>query len=134
MTPYYPESNSSIERFFRNLKKFVKVCSFQGVELKSELNALLFNFLANDVRGEGVRSSNLSAFVDEQWGVLREEYGVWDSRSMLIINVTYCILVNKVLDYWPKQFVKVYTKLVTSRSYSSTLTSHRRAQQAWSRG
>ena len=81
VTPYYPEANSSIERFFRNLKKFVKVCSFQGVELKSELNALLFNFLANDVRGEGVRSSNLSAFVDEQWGVLREEYGVWDSRS-----------------------------------------------------
>ena len=29
--------------------------------------------------------------------------------QMLIINVTYCILVNKVLDYWPKQFVKVYT-------------------------
>ena len=32
------EPNSSIERLFRNLKKFVKACSLQRIELKSELN------------------------------------------------------------------------------------------------
>ena len=100
-----------------------------------EFNALLFNFLANDVRGEGVRSSNLSAFVDEQWGVLREEYGVWDSRSnaynkrdILHLGKQGIILLAKTIRE------SVHTKLVTSRSYSSTLTSHPRAQQARSPG
>ena len=38
-------------------------------------------FLANDEHGEGVRSTNLSGFVDDDLGVLREESGVWDTRT-----------------------------------------------------
>ena len=53
VTPYYPEANSSIERFFRNLKKFVKVCSLQGVELKSELNNFLRMYRNTPSRGTG---------------------------------------------------------------------------------
>ena len=53
VTPYYPEANSSIERFFRNLKKFVKVCSLQGVGLKSELNNFLRMNRNKPIRGTG---------------------------------------------------------------------------------
>ena len=53
VTPYYPEANSSIERFFRNLNKFVKVClcSLQRVELKSELNNFLRMYRNTPSRG-----------------------------------------------------------------------------------
>ena len=94
-----------------------------------EFNALLFNFLANDVRGEGVRSSNFSAFVDEQWGVLREEYGVWDSRSNAYNKRDILYLGEQGIRLLAKTIREsVHTMLVTSHSYSSTLTSHPRAQ------
>ena len=97
-----------------------------------EFNALLFEFLANDVRGEGVRSSNLSAFVDEQWGVLREEYGVWDTRSNSYNKRDILHLGRQGIRLLAKTIREnVFTKLVTSRSYSSTLTNHPRVQQAW---
>ena len=38
ITPYYPQANSTVERFFRTLKKFVKTCSFGHDQLKTELN------------------------------------------------------------------------------------------------
>ena len=41
VTPYYPQANSTVERFFRTLKKFVKTCSFGRTQLKSELNKFL---------------------------------------------------------------------------------------------
>ena len=87
---------------------------------------------ANDVRGEGVRSSNLSAFVDEQWGMLREEYGVWDSRLNAYNKRDILRLGKQGIRLLAKTIREsVHTKLVTSRS---TLTSHPRAQQAWSPG
>ena len=91
-------------------------------------NSLIFEYLANDERGEGVRSTNLSGFVDEERGVLREEYGVWDTRTnayskrdiLHLGRVGIRLLANVVRD-------SVQTKLVTSRSYSSTLTHHSRS-------
>ena len=56
----------------RNLKLNERVVQF---------NHLLFDYLANDPRGEGVRSLNLSEFVDEKTGVLRDDLRVWDSRA-----------------------------------------------------
>ena len=46
-----------------------------------QFNHMLFNFLADDIRGEGVRSMNFSEFVDFQNGLLCENLRVWDSRS-----------------------------------------------------
>ena len=53
ITPYYPEGNSSIERFFRNLKKFVKVCTLQGQELRAELSQFLRMYRSTPSRGTG---------------------------------------------------------------------------------
>ena len=62
-------------------------------------------------------------------------FGVWDSRSnaynkrdILHLGKQGIILLAKTIRE------SVHTKLVTSRSYSSTLTSHPRAQQARSPG
>ena len=41
ITPYYPQANSTVERFFRVLKKFVRVCNITKEDLKSKL----YNFL-----------------------------------------------------------------------------------------
>ena len=46
-----------------------------------QFNHMLFNYLTNDIRGEGVRSFNFEEFVDERTGLLRENLRVWDSRS-----------------------------------------------------
>ena len=53
VTPYYPQANSSIERFFRNLKKFVQLCSLQGVGIESELNNFLRMYRNTPSRGTG---------------------------------------------------------------------------------
>ena len=53
VTPYYPEANSSIERFFRNLKKFVKVCSIDKKDLCRELNDFLRMYRNTPVRSTG---------------------------------------------------------------------------------
>ena len=96
-----------------------------------KFNDLLFNFLANDQRGEGIRSANLSMFVDEEHGVLREDYGVWDNRisayskrDILHLGKLGIRILAKVMRD------SVHTKLVTSRSYSSTL-SHQSRVQSW---
>jgi hypothetical protein len=57
--PYYPQGNSSIERFFRNLKKFVKTCSLQKLELKSELSNFLRMFRNTPSRGTGRTPASL---------------------------------------------------------------------------
>ena len=41
VTLYYPQGNSSIERLFRNLKKFVKACNLEKVELRDRLSDFL---------------------------------------------------------------------------------------------
>ena len=46
-----------------------------------KFNLLLFEFLANDICGEGVRNINFTEFVDNEHGVLKEEYGVWDTKN-----------------------------------------------------
>ena len=40
ITPYYPQANSTVERFFRCLKKFVKTCSLG--RFSSNLNSTSF--------------------------------------------------------------------------------------------
>ena len=99
-----------------------------------EFNSLLFEFLANDNRGEGVRSTNFTDFVDYEHGVLKEEYGVWDTT-----NNSYS---KRDILHMGKQGIRllarivrdsVYTKLVTSRSYSSTLTHQSRSPGSLSR-
>ena len=95
---------------------------------------MLFEFLANDNRGEGVRSTNFTDFVDYEHGVLKEEYGVWDTT-----NNSYS---KRDILHMGKQGIRllarivrdsVYTKLVTSRSYSSTLTHQSRSPGSLSR-
>ena len=92
-------------------------------------NSLLFDFLANDIRGEGVRSTNFTEFVDHEHGVLKKEYGVWDTkrnkyskRDILHMDKLGIRLLARIIRD------SVYTKLVTSRSYSSTLTHQSRSQ------
>ena len=51
ITPYYPEGNSSIEQFFR--KKFVRVCTLQGQELRAELSQFLRMYRNTPSRGTG---------------------------------------------------------------------------------
>ena len=53
VTPYCSEGNSSIERFFRNLKKFVKACTLQGRELKAEFSQFLRLYRNTPNRGTG---------------------------------------------------------------------------------
>ena len=99
-----------------------------------KFNSLLFEFLANDIRGEGVRSTNVTEFVDHEHGVLKEEYGVWDTKSnnyskrdiLHMGKLGIRLLARIIRD-------SVYTKLVTSRSYSSTLTHQSRSQGGLSR-
>ena len=99
-----------------------------------KFNSLLFEFLANDIRGEGVRSTNFREFVDHEHGVLKEEYGVWDTKSnnyskrdiLHMGKLGIRLLARIIRD-------SVYTKLVTSRSYSSTLTHQSRSQGGLSR-
>ena len=52
-TPYYPQSNSSIERFFRTLKKFVKVCSINKAELSRQLSEFLKMYRNTPIRATG---------------------------------------------------------------------------------
>lgn len=97
-----------------------------------EFNALLFGFLANDVRGEGVRSVNLTNFVDgQQGGVLREDYGVWDTRTNAYSKRDILHLGRQGIRLLAKTICEsVQNKFITSRSYSSTLNHHAGAQQA----
>ena len=94
-----------------------------------QFNHLLFDFISNDVRGEGVRSLNLSEFLDERTGILRDDLRVWDSsaqcyskRDILHIGKTGIrLLAGCIRD-------GILKKSTTSRSYSSTLT-HKITQQ-----
>ena len=138
---------TDVEAHFENLKnkigKIKKFCPYASIVINPLLptknqrlnnrvlkfNSLLFEFLANDEHGEGVRSTNLSGFVDDDLGVLREEYGVWDTRisayskrDILHLGRIGIRLLAKVVRE------SIQTKLVTSRSYSSTLTHHSRIQ------
>ena len=97
-----------------------------------KFNSLLFNFLRRDKRGEGVRSVNFMEFVDGR-GVLKEEFGVWDrnnnsysKRDILHVGKSGIRLLAKIIRD------SVFTKFVTSQSYSSVLMSHPRVLQAGS--
>ena len=94
-----------------------------------EYNSLLFEFLANDNHGEGVRSTNFT-----EHGDLKEEYGVSDTtntiyskRDILHMGKQGIRLLAKIIRN------SVYTKLANSRSYSSTLTHQSRSQGSLSR-
>ena len=41
----------------------------------------MFEFLANDIRGDGVCSTNFTEFVEQYHVVIKEEYGVWDNKK-----------------------------------------------------
>ena len=53
VTPYYPQANSSIERLFRGLKKFVKACSLEKLELRDKLCDFLRMYRNTPSRGTG---------------------------------------------------------------------------------
>lgn len=53
ITPYYPQANSSIERFFRTLKKFVKVCTLNDRELSTQLDNFLMMYRNTPIRATG---------------------------------------------------------------------------------
>ena len=101
----------------RNLKLNERVVQF---------NHLLFDYLANDPRGEGVRSLNLSEFVDEKTGVLRDDLRVWDSRAgcynkrdiLHIGRAGIRLLAGCVRN-------AVMNKFTTSRSYSGVIQNSR---------
>ena len=59
ITPYYPQANSTVERFFRTLKKFVKTCSFGRAQLKSELNKFLRLYRNTPSRATGRTPASL---------------------------------------------------------------------------
>ena len=52
-TPYYPQSNSSIERFFKTLKKFLKVCTLGKQELSKKLDCFLKVYRNTPIRATG---------------------------------------------------------------------------------
>jgi len=58
-TPYYPQGNSTVERFFRNLKKFVKACSLERKVLSQELHNFLKTFRNTPTRGTGMTPASL---------------------------------------------------------------------------
>lgn len=53
MTPYYPQANSSIERFFRTLKKYTKVCKLSETNLADQLHHFLHMYRNTPVRATG---------------------------------------------------------------------------------
>jgi len=53
VTPYYPQANSSIERFFRTLKKFTKVCNISRTNLADQLHDFLSMYRNTPVRATG---------------------------------------------------------------------------------
>ena len=53
VTPYYPQANSSIERFFRSLKKYVKVCKLSKKELSEQLHEFLYMYRNTVIRATG---------------------------------------------------------------------------------
>ena len=59
ITPYYPQANSTVERFFRTLKKFVKTCSFGHYQLKTELNKFLRLYRNTPSRATGRTPASL---------------------------------------------------------------------------
>ena len=59
ITPYYPQANSTVERFFRTLKKFVKTCSFGHDQLKTELNKFLRLYRNTPSRATGRTPASL---------------------------------------------------------------------------
>ena len=58
-TPYYPQGNSTVERFFRNLKKFVKACDLERKVLSKELHKFLNTFRNTPTRGTGMTPASL---------------------------------------------------------------------------
>ena len=92
-----------------------------------KFNHMLFNFLAEDIRGEGVRSLNLSEFVDAQTGLLCENLRVWDSRSGSYNNKDI-LHIGKAGIRLLAGCVRngVLNKFTTSRSYSNALTNNTR--------
>ena len=59
VTPYHPQANSTVERFFRNLKKFVKVCNLEKKCLKEELDHFLRLFRNTPSRATGRTPASL---------------------------------------------------------------------------
>lgn len=59
ITPYYPQANSSVERFFRTLKKFVKTCSMEKKQLCDELHRFLSVYRNTPIRATGKSPAEL---------------------------------------------------------------------------
>lgn len=59
ITSYFPQANATIERFFRNLKKFVKVCSLEAKVVKDELCRFLRMFRNTPCRATGRTPASL---------------------------------------------------------------------------
>ena len=53
VTPCYPQANSSIERFFRTLKKYTKVCNLSRVDLADKLHDFLSMYRNTPIRATG---------------------------------------------------------------------------------
>ena len=59
ITAHYPQANSTVERFFRNLKKFVKVCNLEAKVVKEELTTFLRMFRNTPSRATGRTPASL---------------------------------------------------------------------------
>ena len=59
ITPYYPQANSTVERFFRTLKKFVKTCSMEKKQLSDELHKFLSVYRNTPIRATGKSPAEL---------------------------------------------------------------------------
>ena len=92
-----------------------------------KFNHLLFNFLANEKQGEGVRTCYLQSFVDEKLGVLKEELSVWDRNAESYNKKDILHLGRSGIRLLANVFCdSILSKLTTSRGYSDALTNHTR--------
>ena len=98
VTPYYPEANSSIERFFRNLNKFVKVCSLQGVELKSESNNFPRMYRNTPSRGTGSTPASVILSYDPRTDFPRVKRSTKKFQEMKKYNERYKLEAKEYAD------------------------------------
>ena len=91
-----------------------------------QFNHMLFNYLAKDIGGEGVRSLDFSEFVDIRTGLLQENLRVWDSRSGCY-NKKDILHIGKAGIRLLAGCIRnsILIKLITSRSYSSVVQNSR---------
>lgn len=101
----------------RNLKLNQRVVAF---------NQMLFDFVANDKRGEGVKCLNFNQFLDANTGVLRDDLRVWDTQAgcysrrdiLHLGRVGVRLLAGCVREI-------IFDNHITSRSYSNVAQNSR---------